>query len=49
MVQSINRGVPFVHDNKMHPFAKFFFTITDLIKERITKLDTAEVEATAKK
>jgi pilus assembly protein CpaE len=45
---SVNRGVPFVLDNKAHPNSKCIFMLADLIRERIEKLET-QVESASKK
>lgn len=39
VTNSINRGVPFVYENKTLPISKFFFTLADQVRERITKLE----------
>lgn len=36
---SIIRGIPFVLDNKAQPVARSIFTLADLLRERIQKLD----------
>jgi hypothetical protein len=40
----VNRGVPFMLDNKTQPIGKSIQQLTDLIKEKITKLENTEVE-----
>jgi pilus assembly protein CpaE len=46
---SVNRGVPFILDNKTQPIGKSIMTVADLVKEKLTKLDEAKAEAAAKK
>jgi pilus assembly protein CpaE len=41
---AVNRGVPFMLDNKAQPIGKSIQQLTDLIKEKITKLENTEVE-----
>lgn len=43
-VNAINRGVPFMIDNKSQPIGKSILTVVDMIKEKIQKLEMAEVE-----
>ena len=46
---SINRGVPFIIDNKTQPIGKSILTLADLVKEKLTKLQEARAEAASKK
>ncbi len=46
---SINRGVPFILDNKTQPIGKSILTLADLVKEKLVKLQEAQAEAAAKK
>jgi pilus assembly protein CpaE len=46
---SINRGVPFIIDNKAQPIGKSIVTLADTIKEKLVKLQEAQAEAAAKK
>lgn len=46
---AINRGVPFIIDNKTQPIGKSILTLADLVKEKIIKLQEAQVEAVSKK
>jgi len=46
---SVNRGIPFMVDNKNQAIAKNIQTLADLVKEKIVKLESAEVEVTGKK
>jgi pilus assembly protein CpaE len=46
---SVNRGVPFMLDNKIHPIAKSIQTLVDLSRERLAKAEEAPVEAAPKK
>jgi pilus assembly protein CpaE len=42
IIAAINRGIPFLADNKTHPVSKVIYSLADLIKERIAKLDVVE-------
>lgn len=42
---AVNRGIPFMIDNKIQPIGKSIQQLVDLIKEKITKLENTEVEA----
>jgi len=46
---SINRGIPFMLDNKTSTVGKSIQSLADTIRERIKKLDTHEAEPTGKK
>jgi pilus assembly protein CpaE len=46
---SINRGIPFVIDNKVHPISKAIFQLADLVKERIAKPQEPQPEPAQKK
>ncbi len=46
---SINRGVPFIIDNKAQPIGKSIVTLADTIKEKLVKLQEAQAEAVVKK
>jgi len=46
---SINRGIPFVVDNKVHPVSKAIFQLGDVIKERIAKAQEPQPEPAQKK
>ncbi|HMN59630.1 MAG TPA: response regulator [Anaerolinea sp.] len=46
---SVNRGIPFMVDNKNQAIAKNIQTLADLVKEKIVKLESTEVEVTGKK
>jgi len=37
---AVNRGIPFMLDNKIQPIAKSIQTLADMIKEKISKLET---------
>ncbi|MBN1371996.1 MAG: response regulator [Anaerolineaceae bacterium] len=41
---AVNRGIPFMIDNKIQPIGKSIQQLVDLIKEKITKLENTEVE-----
>lgn len=46
---SINRGVPFMLDNKTQPIARYMFDLADQIKERIARFEAPEPEKARKK
>jgi pilus assembly protein CpaE len=46
---SVNRGVPFMLDNKAQPVGKSITGLVDLIKDTVSKLATEEPERVAKK
>jgi pilus assembly protein CpaE len=46
---SINRGVPFMLDNKLHPIAKSIQTLVDLVRERLNKVEEPAAEPAPKK
>lgn len=46
---SINRGVPFVLDNKNHPLSKSIFALAGLILDRLAKLESPHAVSAAKK
>lgn len=46
---SINRGIPFVIDNKVHPVSKAIYQLGDVIKERIAKAQEPQPEPAQKK
>jgi pilus assembly protein CpaE len=48
VVNSINRGVPFVHENKTFPISKTFFTLTELIREQIQRFEEVAAQPTGK-
>ncbi len=39
VANSVNRGVPFVIDNKIHPTSRAIFQLADLARDRLTKQD----------
>ncbi|GAP07000.1 response regulator containing CheY-like receiver domain and AraC-type DNA-binding domain [Anaerolinea thermolimosa] len=43
-VNAVNRGIPFMLDNRTQPIGKSILAMADLIKERIQKLELAELE-----
>ncbi len=45
---SVNRGVPFMLDNKIHPVAKSIIALGDLIKERLAKSEEEQAEPVKK-
>ena len=49
VISSVNRGVPFMLDNRAHPIAKSILALVDLSRERLTKAEEAPVEAASKK
>ena len=46
---SINRGVPFLLDNKTLPVSKTIYALADLIREKIAQSEEAELEPARKK
>jgi pilus assembly protein CpaE len=46
---SVNRGIPFMVDNKNQPIGKNIQTLADLVKEKIVKLESPEDEIIGKK
>ncbi len=46
---SINRGIPFVLDNKTHPVSKAIASLADLVRERIAKRQEAQGEPALRK
>lgn len=46
---SINRGIPFVIDNKSHPVSKAVFQLAELVRERIAKRQELQAEPALKK
>ncbi|MCA1953753.1 MAG: response regulator [Anaerolinea sp.] len=49
IIAAINRGIPFLVDNKTHPISKVIYSLADLIKDRITKLDVVEQPGTTRR
>jgi len=48
VIPSVNRGVPFVLDNKAQPCAKAVFSLTEIVRARLSKMETGD-EKPAKK
>jgi pilus assembly protein CpaE len=46
---AIIRGTPFMVDNKVQPISKAIIALGEMVREKITKLETVEVQAPAKK
>ncbi len=46
---AVNRGIPFMVDNKAQPVAKTIQSLTDTIRERIIKLESSDGAAVVKK
>ncbi len=46
---SINRGIPFVLDNKAHPVSKAVANLADLVRERIAKRQEGQAEVVLRK
>jgi len=46
---SINRGVPFMLDNKLHPIAKSIQSLVDVVNERLAKAEELAAEPAIKK
>jgi pilus assembly protein CpaE len=49
VVNSVNRGVPFMIDNKSQPIGRTLLTLAEMVREKIAKLETADLEVTAKR
>jgi pilus assembly protein CpaE len=50
VVNSVNRGVPFMLDNKSQPIGRSILSLAELIRERIVKLESSsEPERVGKK
>lgn len=48
VIPSVNRGVPFVLDNKAQPCAKAVFSLAEIVRARLSKMETGD-EKPAKK
>jgi pilus assembly protein CpaE len=48
VLNSVNRGVPFILDNKSLPIGRSILGLAELVRERITKLETVKVGEMAK-
>lgn len=48
VLNAVNRGVPFMVDNKIQPIGKSISTLADQIKEKLDKLEALEVEKLVK-
>jgi len=42
VIPSVNRGVPFVLDNKLQPSAKGIFTLAEVLRKKLTSIGTEE-------
>jgi pilus assembly protein CpaE len=42
VIPSVNRGVPFVLDNKAQPSAKAIFSLAEVVRARISKMDSGD-------
>jgi pilus assembly protein CpaE len=49
VVQSVNRGVPFMIDNKSQPVGKSILSLAERVKEMATRQETEQVEQVSKK
>lgn len=49
VLNSINTGVPFMVDNKAQPIGKSMLVLADIVKEKLKKLENAEIEKTVGK
>lgn len=49
VLNSINTGVPFMIDNKAQPIGKSMLVLADIVKEKLKKLENAEIEKTVGK
>jgi pilus assembly protein CpaE len=48
VMNAVNRGVPFMVDNKIQPIGKSISTLADQVKEKLSKLEALEVEKLGK-
>jgi len=48
VVNSVNRGIPFMLDNKSQPIGKSMLGLAELVRERVSKLENIEVEKVEK-
>lgn len=46
---SVNRGIPFVYENKSYPISKCFFALADLVKEKSIQRDEAKIDFVGRK
>ncbi len=49
VLNSINTGVPFMIDNKAQPIGKSMLALADIVKDKLKKLENAEIEKTVGK
>jgi pilus assembly protein CpaE len=49
VIPAVNRGIPFVLDNKSQPSARAIFSLAESIKTQIAKLESGEYEKPARK
>jgi pilus assembly protein CpaE len=49
VVTAMNRGVPFMLENKTQPIGKAIQSLADLIRDRIAKLENPELERIGKR
>ncbi len=49
VLNSINTGVPFMIDNKAQPIGKSMLSLADVLKEKLKKLENADIEKTVGK
>jgi pilus assembly protein CpaE len=48
VIPSVNRGVPFVLDNKAQPSAKAVFSLAETVRSRLTKMEPSEEKSIRK-
>jgi hypothetical protein len=46
---SINKGIPLLIENKTHPISKSIFMMTDMLREKLIKMDAPVSMSSAKK
>jgi pilus assembly protein CpaE len=48
VIPSVNRGVPFVLDNKAQPCAKAVFSLAEIVRARLAKMETGDEKSARK-
>ena len=43
VIQSVNRGIPFMLDNKTQPVARGIYTLAEVLRAKLSELDTEQV------
>jgi pilus assembly protein CpaE len=49
VIPAVNRGIPFMVDNKTQPAARGIYTLAEALRARILKQESHEVEKTIKR